>query len=64
MIPILVTELAPEESLPVLREYLREVPVVRPYFDATAESSDDVLAAEARRHPVFCLAAEGDVSAA
>ncbi|MEU7583281.1 nitroreductase/quinone reductase family protein [Streptomyces sp. NPDC041068] len=50
-----VVELGPEESVPVLRQYLREVPVTRPYFDVTAESSDEEFAAEAARHPVFRL---------
>jgi len=50
-----VTELSPEASVPVLRQYLREVPVTRPYFDVTADSPDDAVAADARRHPVFRL---------
>jgi deazaflavin-dependent oxidoreductase (nitroreductase family) len=50
-----VVELGPEESVPVLRQYLREVPVTRAYFDVTGESSDEEFAAEAARHPVFRL---------
>ncbi|MET9550187.1 nitroreductase family deazaflavin-dependent oxidoreductase [Streptomyces sp. NPDC006627] len=50
-----VVELGPEESVPVLRRYLREVPVTRAYFDVTGESSDEEFAAEAARHPVFRL---------
>lgn len=50
-----VTELTPEASVPVLRQYLREVPVTRPYFDVTADSTDERFAAEAARHPVFEL---------
>ncbi|MFJ9030304.1 nitroreductase/quinone reductase family protein [Streptomyces sp. NPDC102274] len=51
-----VVELGPKESVPVLRQYLREVPITRPYFDVTAESTDEEFAAEAVRHPVFSLA--------
>ncbi|QEV21492.1 nitroreductase family deazaflavin-dependent oxidoreductase [Streptomyces alboniger] len=50
-----VVELGPEESVPVLRQYWREVPVTRAYFDVTAESSDEEFAAEVARHPVFRL---------
>jgi deazaflavin-dependent oxidoreductase (nitroreductase family) len=50
-----VTELTPEDSVRVLRQYLREVPVTRTYFDVTADSTDEEIAAEAPRHPVFAL---------
>ncbi|MFC9617384.1 nitroreductase family deazaflavin-dependent oxidoreductase [Streptomyces sp. NPDC056938] len=50
-----VVELGPEESVPVLRQYLREVPVTRAYFDVTLDSTDEEFAAEAARHPVFRL---------
>ena len=50
-----VVELGPEESVPVLRQYLREVPVTRAYFDVTPGSTDEEFAAEAARHPVFRL---------
>jgi deazaflavin-dependent oxidoreductase (nitroreductase family) len=50
-----VTELTPEDSVPVLRQYLREVPVTRAYFDVTADSTDEQFAAEASLHPVFEL---------
>jgi hypothetical protein len=50
-----ISEVGPEESAPVLREYPTPVPVVRPYFDVTLASSLEVFAAEAPRHPVFRL---------
>ncbi|MGW7270733.1 nitroreductase/quinone reductase family protein [Streptomyces sp. NPDC054864] len=50
-----VVELGPEESVPVLRQYWREVPVTRPYFDVTGDSTDEEFAAESARHPVFRL---------
>lgn len=49
-------EVGPEESVPILRQYLVEVPVVRSHFDVTPGSSDQEFAAEAARHPVFRLA--------
>ena len=49
------TEIAQRDRVPVLRRYLREVPVTRAYFDTTADSTDEQWAAEAARHPVFRL---------
>lgn len=43
------------EAVPVLREYLLQVPITRPYFDAAPDSPDDSLAAEVPKHPVFRL---------
>ena len=54
---VLVEEVGPEEAAPVLREYLRQTPIVKPYFDATADSPLEAFAAEAARHPVFRLSA-------
>jgi hypothetical protein len=50
-----VVELGVDESVPVLRQYLREVPVTRPYFDANADSPDEAFAEEVARHPVFAV---------
>jgi deazaflavin-dependent oxidoreductase (nitroreductase family) len=53
-----VTELPPDEAVPVLRTYLAMKPAgkyVRDYFDAGPDASDAELAAEAPRHPVFAL---------
>jgi deazaflavin-dependent oxidoreductase (nitroreductase family) len=52
-----VVELGPEESAPVLRQYLREVPVVRPFFAATPDAALEAFVAEAAAHPVFRIAA-------
>jgi deazaflavin-dependent oxidoreductase (nitroreductase family) len=52
-----VRELDPVEAVPVLRAYL-SMPserFVRRDFGVTAASSDDAIAAEATRHPVFDL---------
>lgn len=43
------------EAIPVLRKYMVEVPVTRPYFSAASDSPDDAIAAELPRHPVFRL---------
>lgn len=49
------TEVGPDEAAPVLRKYLQEVRIVRPFFDVSVDSSDEQIAAEAHRHPVFRL---------
>ena len=48
-----LVELDAADSVPVLRKYLREVPIVRPYFAARPDSTDDEIAAEVVQHPVF-----------
>ena len=52
-----IEENGPGQAAPVLREYLRTTPVVKSYFDATADAPLEEFAAEASRHPVFRLAA-------
>ena len=42
---------------PVLRRYLRSLPVTRPYFDVRPDDPETAFAAEAARHPVFRLTA-------
>jgi deazaflavin-dependent oxidoreductase (nitroreductase family) len=53
-----VVEATPDEAVPVLREYMRQVQVTAPYFDATPDSPDEAVAAEVARHPVFRLVPE------
>jgi deazaflavin-dependent oxidoreductase (nitroreductase family) len=51
-------ELGAHDAVPVLRTYL-SMPserFVRGHFDVTADSTDEAIAAEAPRHPVFALA--------
>ncbi len=50
---VTIVELGPVESAPVLKEYVRHVPVVRSFFDATPDSPIEAFTAEAPRHPVF-----------
>jgi len=50
-----IVELSPADRAPVLREYLRHVRVVRPFFDVTPSSPLEAFVAEASHHPVFLL---------
>ena len=50
-----VTELGPEEAASVLKQYVTQVPITRPFFDARPESSLEAFIAEAPRHPVFSI---------
>jgi deazaflavin-dependent oxidoreductase (nitroreductase family) len=46
-------ELGPEESAPVLKKYLEQVPLVRPYFEVKPNAPTQEFISEAFRHPVF-----------
>jgi deazaflavin-dependent oxidoreductase (nitroreductase family) len=48
-----IVELSAEDTAPVLRKYLAQVPVIRPFFDVTPQSNLREFVAEASRHPVF-----------
>ena len=48
-------EAGAKDAVPVLRKYIDEIRVTRPYFDATPSSTDAAVAAELPRHPVFRL---------
>jgi deazaflavin-dependent oxidoreductase (nitroreductase family) len=50
-----VEEAGPEDAIPVLRKYIAEIRVTRPYFDAAPNASDEAVAAELPRHAVFRL---------
>jgi deazaflavin-dependent oxidoreductase (nitroreductase family) len=50
-----VREAFSADAAPILRRYLELVPVTRPYFEVGPDASDEALAAEAERHPVFQL---------
>jgi deazaflavin-dependent oxidoreductase (nitroreductase family) len=50
-----IAEASPAEAVPVLRKYLTDVRVVRPYFDAAPDAPDEALEAELPRHPVLRL---------
>jgi deazaflavin-dependent oxidoreductase (nitroreductase family) len=53
-----IAEPAPGEAVPVLRKYMTDIRVTRPYFDATPASPDDEIEAELARHPVLLLIPE------
>ena len=50
---VLVSELDSRERAPVLRQYAREAPITRPFFDTGPDGSLEAFAAKAARHPVF-----------
>lgn len=52
-----IEELEPEESAPVLKQYVAIAPATRSCFAARPESSVRDFIAEAPRHPVFRLVA-------
>ena len=42
-----------EQAAPILREYLRTTPIVKPYFDTPGDAPVAAFVAEAATHPVF-----------
>ena len=53
-------DVEPVEAATVLKRYVTQVPITRPFFDVTSESGLDALVAEAPRHPVFLLISEDE----
>lgn len=43
------------EAVPVIRQYIRTVPVTRPYWEVGEDASDEQILAVLDRHPVFRL---------
>jgi hypothetical protein len=50
---VAMVELGPEERVPVLKQYVTEVPITLLFFDAIPDSTLEAFVAEAHRHPVF-----------
>ncbi len=50
-----ISKLQPDAAAPVLKKYFLQVPITRPFFDVTAQSSLEEFVAEAPKHPVFLL---------
>ena len=48
-------DVPPETAGPVLRQYLNQVRITAPYFDARAKDPVPAFVQEARQHPVFRL---------
>jgi hypothetical protein len=42
-----------QESAPILKTYVNEVPITRPYFEAQPDAPVGAFLAEASQHPVF-----------
>jgi deazaflavin-dependent oxidoreductase (nitroreductase family) len=59
-----IEQVGPARDAPVLQQYLKQVPVVRPFFDVRPNSPLAEFEAEAPRHPVFRLTEALDVGAA
>lgn len=50
---VAIVESPPKEAAAVLKRYVTDVPITRPYFDVTPASDLAAFTAEAPRHPVF-----------
>ncbi len=50
-----IREANPQESAPILKQYITRESMVRPYFDVQPDAPLEAFAAEAPRHPVFQL---------
>jgi deazaflavin-dependent oxidoreductase (nitroreductase family) len=50
-----IEEVSAAEAAPVLRQYVQQVAVTRPFFDAGPDSPLETFEAEASHHPVFRL---------
>jgi hypothetical protein len=50
-----IEEVEGQEAAPILREYLRTTPIVKPYFDLDADAPLETFAAEVVKHPVYRL---------
>ncbi len=48
-------ELSPLESAPVLKRYITDMAITRPYFDVQFDAPLEAFVAEAPRHPVFLI---------
>ena len=48
-----IRECSAEQAAPVLRKYVMNVEITRPYFDVGTDSSEEAYLVEAPKHPVF-----------
>lgn len=53
-----IEQAPPEQAAPVLKRYIKSIPVVRPFFDASPASPIEDFVREAPAHPVFRLVAD------
>ena len=52
---VAITEAGAADAAPVLKKYVTNVPVTRPYFDVRPDDPVSAFEAEASHHPVFRL---------
>jgi deazaflavin-dependent oxidoreductase (nitroreductase family) len=52
-----IEELGAEEAAPLLKRYVAETPITRPFFAVAPDAPVEAFVAEAARHPVFRLRA-------
>jgi deazaflavin-dependent oxidoreductase (nitroreductase family) len=57
-----VQEVPAAERAPILRAYVRQVPITRDFFDAAPDAPVEAFADEAARHPVFRCAPVSETS--
>jgi hypothetical protein len=50
---VAIADLGPEEAAPILKRYVTDIPITRPFFDPKPDSPLEAFVAEAHRHPVF-----------
>ena len=50
-----IHELSPQDAAPILKKYVQENPITRPYFDANIDSPLSEFVEDARSRPVFEL---------
>ena len=50
---VVIRECSAEQAALVLRKYVINVAITRPYFDVGVDSSEEAYIAEAPKHPVF-----------
>jgi deazaflavin-dependent oxidoreductase (nitroreductase family) len=53
-----IVELGPQACAPVLKRYVTDVPITRPFFDARPQSPLEAFEQEAPQHPVFRIVGE------
>jgi deazaflavin-dependent oxidoreductase (nitroreductase family) len=52
---VALVELGPAEAAPILKQYITDVPITRPFFDVQPDAPLEAFVAEAHRHPVFLI---------
>ncbi len=56
---VAIRECSAQQAAPILRKYIVEVAITRPYFDVGVDSSEEDFIEEAPKHPVFELLPKG-----